>query len=395
MAIPSESRARIAPAEGDSASAGARPKLGALTSLRFAAAALIVVHHTHAEFGFGGWLDQTAALDQAVGFFFILSGFILAYAHPSLEESRGGTLRFLRARFARIYPLHLATFLLVFLLLPDAWRTQGGPPTLATALANLTLVQSWIPDGRYYFSYNGPSWSISTEATFYLLFPLLIYAWRRTWPWKLALSIAPLIAIVAFVNHEDDFALAILPYIHPLARLFEFTLGMTAALVWRALARRPRMGRAVATCLELALVALAAWVMLRSNHWLSELHRNPLVGLGGKVWLVHGGMACLPFAALVVAMALRAGLVSRALETRALVLLGEVSFAVYLLHHILLRAYQAYRPALPVLPPLAAYLAFLATLLVTSYLAWRLIERPCRRLLRGEEARPELALARS
>lgn len=318
-----------------------------------------------------------------MGFFFVLSGFILAYAYPSLDA--GGTRRFLQARFARIYPLHLATFLLVFLLLPNPLRTQGGPPTLATALVNLTLVQAWIPDGRYYFSYNGPSWSISTEATFYLLFPLLIASWRRTWPVKLAFAVVPLIAIVAYVNYRNDFALTILAYVHPLARLFEFTLGMAAALAWKSLATRTRPSPAAATLLEIALVALAALVMLRSNHWLNELHNDPIVGLGGKVWLVHGGLACLPFAALIVVMALGRGALARALAARPLVFLGEVSFSIYMLHHILLRTYQFHRPSLPALPPLVAFAAYLAVVLLASALAWRLIERPCRSLLRAAE----------
>jgi peptidoglycan/LPS O-acetylase OafA/YrhL len=53
-------------------------KLDALTSLRFFAAAMIVVHHGHRVFGSMG-LAESLPLDQGVSFFFVLSGFILAY----------------------------------------------------------------------------------------------------------------------------------------------------------------------------------------------------------------------------------------------------------------------------------------------------------------------------
>ena len=53
------------------------PALHALTSLRFFAAAMIVVHHTHHYFGYGTDLAMRIALDRGVSFFFVLSGFIL------------------------------------------------------------------------------------------------------------------------------------------------------------------------------------------------------------------------------------------------------------------------------------------------------------------------------
>ncbi len=59
-------------------------KLDTLTGLRFFAAIAILIHHLR---GFGlpkevleGW-----ALDNGVAFFFVLSGFILAYVYPSLD----------------------------------------------------------------------------------------------------------------------------------------------------------------------------------------------------------------------------------------------------------------------------------------------------------------------
>ena len=54
-------------------------KLDALTSLRFIAATMIVFYHMKgfALFGFSG----PSFLAQGVSFFFVLSGFILAYVY--------------------------------------------------------------------------------------------------------------------------------------------------------------------------------------------------------------------------------------------------------------------------------------------------------------------------
>ena len=108
------------------------------------------------------------------------------------------------------------------------------------------------------------------------------------------------------------------------------------------------------------------------------------MGHAGDLWLDHGGLACVPFAALIVAMALREGIVARLLSQRPLVLLGEISFSLYLIHHPLLRLYLLHRTSLPDLPPLLAYVTFWTVSLLASYLSWRLIERPCRRWLRGD-----------
>lgn len=68
--------------------------------------------------------------------------------------------------------------MLVVLLVPAAHRStlDEGLPTLA----NLFLVHSWVPFTHFFFSFNGPSWSIATELAFYLCFPLLVWS-RRYW----------------------------------------------------------------------------------------------------------------------------------------------------------------------------------------------------------------------
>ena len=75
-------------------------KLDALTSLRFFAAAMIVLVHSNPVFGAMG-LAESLPLDQGVSFFFVLSGFILAYNYPVLV-GEADILAFLKARIARI-----------------------------------------------------------------------------------------------------------------------------------------------------------------------------------------------------------------------------------------------------------------------------------------------------
>src|SRR5207249_3735398 len=150
----------------------ARVKLNALTGLRFVAAAMIVVHHSR---GFFQIPLPHYALDHGVSFFFVLSGFIIAYAYPKLDNKHD-VFDFYVARIARIWPAHFATLLLVLPLLQT--------PINLTFVANAFLLHSWVPSKPWYFSYNHPSWSISTELFFYAVFPILIFQWNRSWWWK-------------------------------------------------------------------------------------------------------------------------------------------------------------------------------------------------------------------
>jgi peptidoglycan/LPS O-acetylase OafA/YrhL len=140
-------------------------KLDALTSLRFFAAAMIVLGHSHRLFGSFG-AATTFSLAQGVSFFFVLSGFILAYNYPVLKTPVQ-IAGFFKARFARIWPAHLAAIALLFILTGDF--NIGGltqDQAVFTALANLFLIQSFVPLRDVFLTFNGVAWSISTEMFF-------------------------------------------------------------------------------------------------------------------------------------------------------------------------------------------------------------------------------------
>ena len=169
-----------------------RKELRALTSLRFFAVAMIVFFHSRDLFGISKQLVDSVPRAQAMSFFFVLSGFILVYVYPSLDTF-SDIRRFWVARFARLWPVHFAAFLLLVVLLHKGLSLS--------ALLNLAMINSWIPFIPYYMSYNWVSWAIATEFAFYLLFPLLIYTWERTWFIKLLATGLLLIGLIAFCNH--------------------------------------------------------------------------------------------------------------------------------------------------------------------------------------------------
>jgi peptidoglycan/LPS O-acetylase OafA/YrhL len=341
-------------------------KLEQLTSLRFFAALMIVFHHADGMFGIG---RAPVNLGQGVSFFFVLSGFILAYVYPSLDSGRE-IRRFWLARFARIWPTYLATFLIVYDLLLFEWEPLTG-------LTHLAMVQAWIPLSVFYVSYNGPAWSISTEVFFYLVFPLLIRDWARTWQVKLGATIALLVALMALTNalhlpqHEDRSLNATVHgmiYINPLARLLEFVTGMVLARFWGG----TRAPSAVWTFAEIAALLGCGAAMYYTPHFASMM-RKPL-GDAAVMWMTHSG-SFLAFGVAVFVMAQGAGAISRLLRLRPFVLLGEISFAMYLLHQTLFIVWRVAEWQQGV----TGALLFFGVLLGMSALIWRVVEIPTRR----------------
>jgi peptidoglycan/LPS O-acetylase OafA/YrhL len=328
------------------------------------------------------WLDPLP-LVHGVSFFFVLSGFILAYVYPTL--SWRDAPRFWWARIARIWPAHAATFLMVIVL----FANLGLPPgdSITTAIPNLLLVHAWIPIDAFFFSFNAPSWSVSTELGFYLLFPVLVHNFRRTWAWKLGASLLLLAMMIVLGNRVSGYALSPiyainmhgLVYIHPLSRLFEFVLGMCTWLLWTRIHGSVRLGQLWCTIGEVAALGLIAALMyasaLGAPVWTEKL------GPGGADWFATGGGSALGFAALILVVALNRGLGARLLCMPALVLLGEISYSIYLVHHILIRELHG-RAWLQGLPPEVRFPVLWLLVIITSFIIWRFVERPARSLLR-------------
>ena len=361
-------------------------KIHSLTSLRFFAAAMVVILHTIGTTGYTPSF-KIHVLSQGVSFFFVLSGFILAYVYPSLDTKKA-IGKFWLARWARIWPAHIVAFILVLLLVPATnWLLPTTDNKLHTTLANLFLVHGWIQSNTYYFSFNLPSWSISTELFFYLCFPLLIFRIKKTWWLKLTGAFLLLVFFIHTADQTRGYGLTYsMIYINPLARLFEFVLGMSVALAWERL-RSLNITKKTGTFLEVVSLGLiiaslyfCADFCTLIYHQL-EIEKN-YSGNTSLFWLALCGSAPF-FALLILVLALEKGYIARLLSLPFFIVLGEISFSVYLIHYSLLMYYipLTTKYALTGSALWASYLGFWGILLLSSYIIWRFVEKPCRKLL--------------
>ena len=101
----------------------------ALDSIRFLAAAGIVVLHFWSNQSFYGKISDQHRLDFLslfVDVFFIISGFVIGSIYSERVNSFGGYLSFMQKRLARLAPLHWAT-LLFFCLIGGLFLVSGTP----------------------------------------------------------------------------------------------------------------------------------------------------------------------------------------------------------------------------------------------------------------------------
>jgi len=359
----------------------ARPgHLAALTSARALFALMVLFHHFvgYHRLATPDWTGNVGNI--AVSWFFILSGFVLAYNFPVLR-GRDEAFKFVLSRFWRLFPVH-ALMVMASVVLFSASGLGLIRAYPVALVASLTLTHGWpaIPAASQMF--NVPAWSISVEWFFYLLFPLLM---ARSWIVRTLLAVAAF-AIAASWGHalgcfasQANFQAAgdsfhttcyqVFLYWPP-ARLWEFTLGIALC----SLSNRIRLWRACGF-VQLILTALAIWAFLDRSYLIGPLSFGFYSSFFGD-WIITSLIG----GALILALSLR-GPVDRALSFPALVFLGDVSFSVYMTHMLVLRFADAHQIGLT-LPVSVQFAGVCAVTLAISACLFLYVEKPSRLMLK-------------
>jgi peptidoglycan/LPS O-acetylase OafA/YrhL len=317
-------------------------RLDGLTGVRFLAALLVVGHHTLSpSLVRGGLADVPILSDLAdlglvgVTFFFVLSGFVLTWSWDDRRDKVG----FYGRRFARVWPLHAITYLLVALaVLPYVGRETPG---LVRGVLGLALVQSWTGNVHAYFGGNAVSWSLSCEAFFYAALPFIVprLAGRgRTAALRTVAACVVVLAVLPLFVRQLDVPRGLLSLaVFPGYRFGEFMIGVVLGWAFRR-GWRPSWTLRQATALCVGTYVLATLVLHPVTTAAVRDDRAFVNVYGGLLML-------LPFTALIGAVAATdLGPARTWLGSRPMVVLGEASFALYLVHAsvILVLAHQGH-----------------------------------------------------
>lgn len=324
------------------------------TALRGIAAIIVVLVHYRIIIAPAFDIDRYTSFFAKgylwVDCFFILSGFILCHVYGTRPgEGQRGLIDFLKARFARIYPLHLAT-LLGLLAAQEFLAAFARHPISAgrwsTFWPSLFGIQAWLMPTFY--DWNFPSWSISVEFAAYLLFPLACFGLSRYRMTTLAVMLA-MVLLAATIDHDRWEQTAVLRGV-PM-----FFLGV---LIFQF--------KNVAKTSYLQAIQAAAVLALTAG-----LHFG-----------AHNFTIDAIFAALILFTWTDGGF-SSVLRSAPLQALGNWSYSIYMLH-IPVRFVLGFVVGDRV-PPVVLVALMISVTIAAGAVSYRIFEMPLRRILKGRQ----------
>ena len=301
--------------------------LSALTSIRFLAALRVAMYHLvnwdHRTYWWRGLMGTPAS----VSYFFVSSGFLLTYTYGArFDRDEMNYTKFWLGRSARLLPVYFLGLLVAFPVLLHTHTIAPGKMALT-----IFLLQAWFPSSALYW--NTPAWALSNLAFCYLTLPLLLRATRRfskttclvsatvAWITSLTLSLTYLHLNPDGLTHIDSNSVAFWLYVlkyNPLSHLPEFFIGVLAARLFTATGgfKRTRSDFAFVVSTAIILVVL-------------------LLGYSLPYPVTHTGLLA-PLLAVLIASIASGAFIDKILKPKWFVLLGQSSFALYMLHAPLL-----------------------------------------------------------
>jgi peptidoglycan/LPS O-acetylase OafA/YrhL len=353
-----------------------KPPLPALTGIRTLLAFNIVLFHFTPPY-LGPIRPFVEHGFVFVNVFFLISGFILSYNY----FDRGASLvkrDFWMARFSRLYPVYLLVLIISLPMLELEWHARSSTEFWQGLVLTPLLLQGWSPSLATFW--NTVAWTLSCEMAFYAVFPWLI---RLPWPRRpsrlvltiLVLWIIDLLPAVLYLHLNPDHLpggivdrytsttfVRFLKYTPlPYAATFLTGIALSRLQLLVEITERQRMAIAAS-----ALAGLGLFFYFASE-------RVPYL-------VLHGGVLLPLFAVLVFGLS-GPHAISSIFSWGPLLLIGESSYCLYLLHFnafVLIHQYHLpERLHVTALDPWISY----AALIGLSIFIYRYFENPVRRAI--------------
>jgi peptidoglycan/LPS O-acetylase OafA/YrhL len=362
--------------------------LSNLTPLRGIAALLVAVFHFEMAIARFVPAAQTMFFEKCylmVDLFFVMSGFIILHVYgDSFRQSitKISLRKFFVARFARIYPLHFFSLMLLIVLVlafspagtfPNAIENPAAIPT------NIFLLHTFYIHKIY--TWNIPSWSISAEWVAYMAFPLLaLFVNKKRMVAVMVLSafvVAAYLSIMYLLPRKNPLYPNI-PVPHNINTTYDygflrglagFITGMLGYLIYQL----PSLKNIFKKDISALLITI---ILIIAMHYAA-----------------NDALCVILFAALVLAFASNESYVHKACNNRVAQYIGNISYSIYLMQIFL---QEPFSKGLR-LPDVTGFgrgkqnIAFssgimycaiyLLLLVVISSITYYTIEQPCRKFI--------------
>lgn len=361
------------------------PYISRLDHLRFLAASLVLIFHffhTHqGDLRHGNPI--VSFIDEGhtgIALFMVISGFIFTTLAGSQTLNYWS---FIRNRVLRIYPLFIfAVFLQLFFSTYNDQRNYG----LLQLLGWLIPFRSdTVPLSPYFVQL----WTIWVEFQFYLIFPFLLLFSRRFGA-RYLWGLLGLLLIVRALIFAASGSVRFLAYETIFGRLDQFIVGMLLARIYiqkfaiNKIAN-PGIQASFSDSLSLNPLWLLASVLLLVFGLHAFSWQAGFSELKSPLWIIWPVIEAAMWAAFLWAYLGTRWPGPQRLKNRVdatLASLGSLSFSVYVMHNLVIAAYNARLPLLPIpgtvtlQAALTGAFVVLPLTLCLSVITYWLIERP-------------------
>jgi peptidoglycan/LPS O-acetylase OafA/YrhL len=322
------------------------PHLKFIDGMRGFAALYVVIFHAIKASNYDRtslWWYLFSQAHAMVTVFIAISGFCLML--PVVRN--GWQSDFFRRRAWRILPPYY--LILGVAILGDV--LSGEPSTKLALWSHLLMVHDWFD--KVQFAYDASLWSVALECQIYLLFPLMVFRWRRIGPtWTLII-----VGVLAHTGYHLTGNNVYLNY------FFIFALGMLGAdLAYR--------GKSLRLIEWISVASLVGYFLAVPTNkvYLSDI----LIGLFASMFMAAGAMG---------------SPLSGIFSGRLIVWLGSFSYSIYLVHAVVQNAYLRTGPSLDSYRQmLVLVFGITPVVVVASYLFYIVAERPSIKLAKRARA---------
>lgn len=343
------------------------------TGLRGLLALLVTTGHMNLELFYPSFRESGVIYwfngAMAVDLFFVLSGFVLCLIYSGNLGSFSAVNKYITARVARIFPLHLACLIAVYgmsIVALYAGADMGTDYNLKDFFFQALLIHKW--PGFNVHPWIITSWSVSLEWLAYLLFfPLFLWSAKFIPP---QIKIKQLL-IGAYLFMAINYATYYFHYEYDFSRLSH----------WGAFFRC--LGGFVSGC-------FLSYVYKRKAVVLSKVWDDILFGIILLSCILHVviNQYCLIFAYLAIPVWVlhlayeRDSYTVKLLQSKLFIFLGIISYSLYLIHPIIGKVVYGMHTKLPNFPGWTYIISIYVILIAISFAAYKLLEIPARDAIR-------------